>query len=64
MHGGKFPGAPIGNSNALKHGLYSAEAIARRRELAALTRSMRGLVKEVVRTGMMATAYAARFVLM
>ncbi len=48
MHGGKSPGAPIGNSNALKHGLYSAEAIARRRELAALARSMRGLVKEVV----------------
>ena len=48
MHGGKSPGAPIGNSNALKHGLYSAEAIAKRRELAALTRSMRGLVKEVV----------------
>ena len=49
MHGGKSPGAPIGNSNALKHGLYSAEAIARRRELAALTPvSMRGLVKEVV----------------
>ena len=49
MHGGKSPGAPIGNSNALKHArLYSAEAIARRRELAALTRSMRGLVKEVV----------------
>ena len=48
MHGGKSPGAPRGNSNALRHGLYSAEAISERRELAALIRSMRGLVKEVV----------------
>ena len=40
MHGGKSPGAPIGNSNALKHGLYSAEAIARRRELAVLALSV------------------------
>ena len=47
MHGGKSPGAPIGNVNARKHGLYSADAIAERRELAALIRSMRGLVKEV-----------------
>ena len=36
------------NSNALRHGLYSAKAISERRELAALMRSMRGLVKEVV----------------
>ena len=48
MHGGKSPGAPTGNSNALRHGLYSAKAISERRELAALMRSMRGLVKEVV----------------
>ena len=48
MHGGKSPGAPRGNSNDLKHGLYSAEAISRRREVAELIRSMHGLVKEVV----------------
>jgi hypothetical protein len=47
MHGGKSPGAPIGNSNARKHGLYTAEAIAERRELAALIRSMRGVIEEV-----------------
>ena len=28
MHGGKSPGAPRGNGNARKHGLYTAEAIA------------------------------------
>ena len=28
MHGGTSPGAPAGNKNALKHGLYTAEAIA------------------------------------
>jgi hypothetical protein len=29
MHGGTSPGAPKGNKNALKHGRYSAKAIAR-----------------------------------
>jgi hypothetical protein len=47
MHGGKSPGAPVGNVNARKHGLYTAEAIVERRELAALVRSIRGLVEEV-----------------
>ena len=47
MHGGKSPGAPTGNTNARKHGLYTADAIAERRELAALIRSMRGLVEEL-----------------
>ena len=47
MHGGTSPGAPIGNANSRKHGLYTAEALAERRELAALIRAMRGLVEEV-----------------
>lgn len=47
MHGGKSPGPPIGNANARKHGVYTADAIAERRELAALIRSMRGLVEDV-----------------
>lgn len=46
MHGGKNTGAPRGNQNARKHGRYSAEAIERRRELAALMRSMRGLLQK------------------
>jgi uncharacterized protein YjcR len=44
MHGGLSPGAPKGNKNAFKHGQYSGEAIARRREVAALLRAMRELV--------------------
>jgi hypothetical protein len=47
MHGGKAPGAPKGNSHALRHGRYSAEAIAERRELGALLRDMKGLVEQV-----------------
>jgi glucans biosynthesis protein len=47
MHGGKSSGAPIGNANALKHGFYTGEVIAKRQEMAALIRSMRGLVEEV-----------------
>lgn len=47
MHGGASPGAPLGNANALKHGRFTADAIAQRRELAALIRSMRRLIDEV-----------------
>jgi uncharacterized protein YjcR len=45
MHGGLSPGAPKGNKNALKHGSYTAEAIAKRREVAALLRTMKTLAK-------------------
>ena len=44
MHGGLSPGAPKGNKNAFKHGLYTNEAIARRREVAAIIRATRELV--------------------
>jgi uncharacterized protein YjcR len=47
MHGGASPGAPKGNRNALKHGRYTAEAIAERREVAALLSSMRALASAV-----------------
>ena len=47
MHGGKSPGAAKGNSHALKHGRYTAEAIAELRELMALLRGMKGLIDEV-----------------
>jgi hypothetical protein len=42
MHGGaESSGGQPGNHNALKHGRYTAEAIARRREVAALLRACR-----------------------
>jgi hypothetical protein len=42
MHGGAVgSGAPTGNTNALKHGRYTAEAIARRRQLSELIRMAR-----------------------
>jgi hypothetical protein len=43
MRGGRLKGAPKGNRNALKHGRYTAEAIANRREVAALIRAMHAL---------------------
>ena len=43
MHGGLSPGAPKGNRNAFKHGRYTADALVRRREVAALLRTMRAL---------------------
>ena len=47
MHGGKAPGAPRGNSHALRHGRYTAEAIAERRAFAALLQDMNGLIEQV-----------------
>jgi uncharacterized protein YjcR len=47
MHGGKSPGAPKGNKNALKHGGYTAEAIEWRRGISSMLRSMRDLAEDV-----------------
>ena len=48
MHGGAAgSGAPIGNKNALRHGHYTAEAIAERRGLAALIRLSRATLAEL-----------------
>jgi hypothetical protein len=41
MHGGPSPGAPKGNKN----GPYTAQAMERRREIAALLRAMRALAE-------------------
>jgi glucans biosynthesis protein len=42
MHdGADGGGAPPGNRNALKHGYYTAETVARRREVAVLLRACR-----------------------
>jgi hypothetical protein len=45
MHGGPSPGAPKGNKNALKHGLYTAEALARRRKISGWMRAARALAR-------------------
>jgi hypothetical protein len=48
MHGGApGSGAPRGNNNALKHGLYTRVAIEERRQLQALMRKSRRLVQEI-----------------
>lgn len=48
MHGGaEGSGAPLGNKNALKHGLYTREALAERRNLRSLLRQSRKLVHEI-----------------
>jgi hypothetical protein len=52
MHGGAAGcGARIGNTNALRHGQYSAEAIARRRGLAELIRQSRATLAELDERG-------------
>ena len=48
MHGGApGSGAPRGNKNALKHGLYTREAIRERRQLRALMRQSRRLIRDI-----------------
>jgi hypothetical protein len=48
MHGGAFgSGAPKGNRNALRHGRYTAEAIATRREMRNLLRRSRELMESI-----------------
>ena len=46
MHGGKALGAPMGNSNALKHGRFTATSLSRRRQIGELIRTMKGLVDQ------------------
>jgi hypothetical protein len=48
MHGGAFgSGAPVGNRNALRHGRYTAEAIAARQAIRNLLRESRELLELV-----------------
>ncbi|MCP2671659.1 hypothetical protein NHF40_12045 [Maricaulaceae bacterium EIL42A08] len=48
MHGGaKGSGAQRGNTNALKHGWYSAEFVEMRREVNEILRSGRATLKEL-----------------
>ncbi|WP_083219387.1 HGGxSTG domain-containing protein [Bradyrhizobium icense] len=41
MHGGPSPGAPKGNRNAYKHGRFTADAIANRRQFATMLSMMK-----------------------
>jgi hypothetical protein len=47
MHGGAVgSGAPVSNKNALRHGWYTAEAAARRRQLSDLIRQSRAVIAQ------------------
>jgi len=47
IHGGKSSGAPKGNMNALKHGCYTAKAIAERRYMREFIKEALRLIKEI-----------------
>jgi uncharacterized protein YjcR len=48
MHGGASgSGAPRGNKNAFKHGIYTREAIAEHRQLGELMRQSRELLQKI-----------------
>lgn len=46
MHGGKGSGAPAGNRNGLKHGLFTREEQRRRRAVLDLMRKARATLRE------------------
>ena len=48
MHGGAMgSGAPIGNTNALKHGMYTKTALEERRTLRQFMREMQESLREI-----------------
>jgi uncharacterized protein YjcR len=47
MHGGASAGAPKGNRNALKHGLFTGDAIAGRKQIQDLLANARELLLEL-----------------
>ncbi len=48
MHGGaEGSGAPKGNKNALKHGLYTREALEERRQLRQLIKASQEMLKDL-----------------
>jgi hypothetical protein len=50
MHGGAAgSGAPIGNKNALRHGHYTAEAVAQRSAFAELIRMSRATLADLAK---------------
>jgi len=47
MHGGTGDGAPKGNKNAFKHGKYSREVIAKRKNAVKLKREFMELLRQM-----------------
>lgn len=47
MHGGKSPGAPLGNKNALKHGYYEKEVIESRLKIRRLLNEAKLLLSDM-----------------
>jgi glucans biosynthesis protein len=48
MHGGAFgSGAPVGNMNAVKHGLYTSKTIKKRQQLRDLLRQAHQLIRKI-----------------
>jgi hypothetical protein len=47
MHGGTNNGAPKGSQNAFKHGRYSRETIANRKEAMMLIRQFKAFLREI-----------------
>jgi hypothetical protein len=47
IHGGKSPGAPAGNQNALKYGYYTKESIAERKYIRQIIKQANQLINEI-----------------
>jgi hypothetical protein len=46
-HGGHGSGSPRGNQHALKHGRYTAQAIAERRQVRQLWRTLKAMLRQL-----------------
>lgn len=47
MHGGMSTGAPKGNQNAFKHGLYSGEALAMKAVMRVMGRNHKDMMENI-----------------
>ena len=47
LHGGRSPGAPKNNKNALKHGFYTTEALARHRRIRRIINQLNASIREL-----------------
>jgi len=45
MHGGKGSGAPVGNNNALRTGLYTQQMLASTRRVNAILKTSRSILR-------------------
>jgi uncharacterized protein YjcR len=49
LHGGRSPGAPRGNQNALKHGRYATRVIIERKSVRSMTKQISATISAITK---------------